>query len=215
MKPSPFALLAALSLAGCASQQLPATHQVTGSITTDAAQAASLISAYRVSQGLSAVEVDSRLNKAAEHQARAVAGQASSAMAASAAGWTISASWAIRPKTSRPGPPRSTAPSTAGRRPPAQQQSADAAGSAIGLARADATGVTAAIGRLCSGNNWRHKLWPRRVGACSSRRPYDISTNPRLLCRRRNDGTLHMGRLRYDLEILACCDFLTPIGQRR
>ena len=55
MKSLSVALLVALSLAGCASQQLPARHEVTGSSTTDAAQAASLISAYRVSRGLSAV----------------------------------------------------------------------------------------------------------------------------------------------------------------
>ena len=73
MKSLSVALLVALSLAGCASQQLPARHEVTGSSTTDAAQAASLISAYRVSRGLSPVAVDSRLNKAAEQQARAVA----------------------------------------------------------------------------------------------------------------------------------------------
>jgi uncharacterized protein YkwD len=74
MKPLSFVLLAALTLAGCAGQALQATHQVTGSSTSDAAQAASLISAYRVSQGLSPVVVDGRLNKAAEYQARAVAG---------------------------------------------------------------------------------------------------------------------------------------------
>ena len=74
MKALSFVLLAALSLAGCAGQALQATHQVTGSSTSDAAQAASLISAYRVSQGLSPVVVDGRLNKAAEYQARAVAG---------------------------------------------------------------------------------------------------------------------------------------------
>lgn len=73
MKALSFVLLAVLAVAGCAGQQLPASHQVTGSTTTDAAQAASLISAYRVSQGLSPVTVDSRLNDAAEHQARAVA----------------------------------------------------------------------------------------------------------------------------------------------
>jgi uncharacterized protein YkwD len=73
MKALSFVFLAVLALAGCAGQQLPAAHQVTGSTTTDAAQAASLISAYRVSQGLSPVTVDSRLNDAAEHQARAVA----------------------------------------------------------------------------------------------------------------------------------------------
>ncbi|WP_244622646.1 CAP domain-containing protein [Microvirga brassicacearum] len=73
MKALSFVFLAVLAVAGCAGQQLPASHQVTGSTTTDAAQAASLISAYRVSQGLSPVTVDSRLNDAAEHQARAVA----------------------------------------------------------------------------------------------------------------------------------------------
>jgi uncharacterized protein YkwD len=73
MKSLSLALLVAVTLAGCASQPLPVNHQVTGSTTTDAAQAATLISAYRVSRGLSPVAVDSRLNSAAEHQARAVA----------------------------------------------------------------------------------------------------------------------------------------------
>ncbi|WP_112662213.1 CAP domain-containing protein [Microvirga flavescens] len=67
--------LAALALAGCASQSsLPTTHKVLASSTKDAYAAANLISAYRASRGLSAVTVDSRLNEAAEHQARVVAG---------------------------------------------------------------------------------------------------------------------------------------------
>lgn len=66
--------LIALALAGCASDSsLTATDKVLASSTTDAAEAARLISAYRVSRGLSPVSVDSNLNKAAEHQARAVA----------------------------------------------------------------------------------------------------------------------------------------------
>lgn len=68
------AVLAALGLAGCAGQSsLTASHKVLSSSTDDAAAAASLISAYRVSQGLSPVTVDPRLNEAAEHQARVVA----------------------------------------------------------------------------------------------------------------------------------------------
>jgi uncharacterized protein YkwD len=73
MKSLSLALLVALAVASCAGQQLSASHQVTGSTSTDAAQAASLISAYRAARGLSAVVVDSRLNSAAEYQARAVA----------------------------------------------------------------------------------------------------------------------------------------------
>jgi uncharacterized protein YkwD len=73
MKVLSFALMMAVTLAGCASQPLSSQHEVTGSTTRDAAEAASLISAYRTSRGLSAVSVDSRLNDAAEHQARVVA----------------------------------------------------------------------------------------------------------------------------------------------
>ncbi len=69
-----FCALIALGLAGCASDaSLKPTSDVLASSTNDAAAAASLISAYRVSKGLSPVTVDTRLNKAAEHQARAVA----------------------------------------------------------------------------------------------------------------------------------------------
>ena len=66
--------LAALTVAGCATEGAlaPATP-VLASSTGDAASAAALISAYRVSRGLSPVTVDSGLNRAAEHQARAVA----------------------------------------------------------------------------------------------------------------------------------------------
>jgi uncharacterized protein YkwD len=64
---------AALLLAGCASE--PAgIYGVTATSTDEASQAAALISAYRVSRGLSPVTPDSRLNQAALHQARAVAG---------------------------------------------------------------------------------------------------------------------------------------------
>jgi uncharacterized protein YkwD len=67
-------LLAALALAGCATESsLTSTHTVLSSSTRDAVAAASIISAYRVSRGLSPVTVDSRLNNAAEHQARVVA----------------------------------------------------------------------------------------------------------------------------------------------
>ncbi|QFU15240.1 CAP domain-containing protein [Microvirga thermotolerans] len=65
-------LLGALALAGCATE-LPRTSEVLTSSTKDAAAAASLISAYRASKGLSPVAVDPRLNEAAEYQARAVA----------------------------------------------------------------------------------------------------------------------------------------------
>ncbi|MBF9196305.1 CAP domain-containing protein [Microvirga terrestris] len=64
----------ALGLAGCAGDSaLTPKDAVLASSTNDAAQAAALISAYRVSKGLSPVTVDPRLNKAAEHQARVVA----------------------------------------------------------------------------------------------------------------------------------------------
>jgi uncharacterized protein YkwD len=65
-------ILAGLALAGCAADPKP-LYAVTGTSTTDAAAAASLISAYRVSRGLSPVSVDPRLNQAAEYQARVVA----------------------------------------------------------------------------------------------------------------------------------------------
>lgn len=65
-------LLLALALAGCATE-LTRENAVLTSSTKDAAQAAALISAYRVSKGLSPVSVDPRLNEAAEYQARAVA----------------------------------------------------------------------------------------------------------------------------------------------
>jgi uncharacterized protein YkwD len=74
MRTVTFCLLAALALAGCATESsLTSQHAVLATSTSDAAAAASLISAYRVSQGLSPVTVDSQLNKAAEHQARVVA----------------------------------------------------------------------------------------------------------------------------------------------
>ena len=69
-----FCALIALGLAGCASESaLTPTSKVLSSSTNDAAAAASLISAYRVSRGLSPVTVDPELNKAAEYQARVVA----------------------------------------------------------------------------------------------------------------------------------------------
>jgi uncharacterized protein YkwD len=64
----------ALVLAGCSYDLAPtAAHSVAGLSTNDAAEAATLISAYRVAHGLPAVAVHPRLNQAAEHQARAVA----------------------------------------------------------------------------------------------------------------------------------------------
>lgn len=66
--------LLALALAGCAGDSaLMGTDAVRSSSTRDAAAAARIISAYRVSKGLSPVTVDSTLNEAAEYQARAVA----------------------------------------------------------------------------------------------------------------------------------------------
>jgi uncharacterized protein YkwD len=63
---------AVLALAGCSSD-LTARYPVTSTSTADAEQAAALISAYRVSKGLSPVTVDRRLNQAALDQAKAVA----------------------------------------------------------------------------------------------------------------------------------------------
>jgi uncharacterized protein YkwD len=64
----------ALALAGCSYDLAPTvSHDVTALSTNDAAEAAALISDYRVAHGLPAVGVDPRLNQAAEHQARAVA----------------------------------------------------------------------------------------------------------------------------------------------
>ena len=64
----------ALALAGCSFDIAPtATDEVKAVSTSEAAAAASLISAYRVAQGLPAVTVDARLNEAAVFQARAVA----------------------------------------------------------------------------------------------------------------------------------------------
>ncbi|MGO4706290.1 CAP domain-containing protein [Microvirga sp. 2MCAF38] len=69
-----FCVLVALALAGCASEMpLTGTHKVLSTSTSEAHAAANLISAYRTSRGLSPVTVDSRLNQAAVHQARAVA----------------------------------------------------------------------------------------------------------------------------------------------
>jgi uncharacterized protein YkwD len=69
-----FCALVALALAGCAVQpSLTGKYTVLSTSTGDAAEAAKIISAYRVSKGLSPVTVDHTLNKAAEHQARTVA----------------------------------------------------------------------------------------------------------------------------------------------
>ena len=88
-----FCVLAALALAGCAGDLgLTENHKVLSTSTTDAAQAAALISAYRTSRGLSPVTVDLRLNEAAEYQARSWQRPESSATAASAAAWISSAS---------------------------------------------------------------------------------------------------------------------------
>src|SRR4051795_10572435 len=59
-------------LGGCASGLVP-KYAVTATSTSEAAEAAALISAYRVSRGLAPVGVDQKLNRAAEQQARAVA----------------------------------------------------------------------------------------------------------------------------------------------
>jgi uncharacterized protein YkwD len=67
-------ILIALGLAGCAGDvSLNGGDAVLASSTNDAAAAARLISAYRVSRGLGLVTVDPKLNEAAEYQARVVA----------------------------------------------------------------------------------------------------------------------------------------------
>jgi uncharacterized protein YkwD len=68
----PACVIAALLLAGCS--LIPtARFAVTESSTREAAEAATLISAYRAAKGLGPVTVDSNLNRAAEQQARTVA----------------------------------------------------------------------------------------------------------------------------------------------
>lgn len=67
-------LLALPLLAGCAGMDFARSpDRPTSASSSDAATAAALISQYRVAKGLSPVTVDAGLNKAAEHQARAVA----------------------------------------------------------------------------------------------------------------------------------------------
>jgi uncharacterized protein YkwD len=69
------ALLAAPLLANCAGDVSPletSAMSMTASV-AEAKAAARLISEYRAAYGLGAVAVDERLNRAAEHQARAVA----------------------------------------------------------------------------------------------------------------------------------------------
>src|SRR5690606_32754415 len=69
MRIASLCVLSALALGGCASgTSLTGTYTVLSSSTDEAAAAASIISAYRVSRGLSPVTVDPRLNRAAEHQ---------------------------------------------------------------------------------------------------------------------------------------------------
>lgn len=69
-----FCALLTLALAGCAGDMsLTGGDAVLSSSTNDAAAAARIISAYRVSKGLGPVTVDSKLNEAAEYQARVVA----------------------------------------------------------------------------------------------------------------------------------------------
>jgi uncharacterized protein YkwD len=75
MRFAPVLLLALLALAACSGPApLTQDYDVTAVSTSEAGAAASMISAYRTAHGLSPVTVDPRLNRAAEHQARAVAG---------------------------------------------------------------------------------------------------------------------------------------------
>ena len=68
-------LLAAPLLANCAGDLSPVetSSMALAASAAEAKTAARLISQYRASHGLGAVAVDERLNRAAEHQARAVA----------------------------------------------------------------------------------------------------------------------------------------------
>jgi uncharacterized protein YkwD len=70
----PLALLLLTLLAQCAGDLARVVPSDKVSVSArDAAQAAALISQYRVAHGLSPVTADGRLNEAAEYQARAVA----------------------------------------------------------------------------------------------------------------------------------------------
>ena len=60
-------------LANCAGEIVETSSSSMVASVSDAQRAARLISQYRASHGLRAVTVDTRLNQAAEHQARAVA----------------------------------------------------------------------------------------------------------------------------------------------
>ena len=62
----------ALALSGCATDPTP-VYGITATSTAEAGEAARIISAYRVAQGLNPVSVDGRLNDAAMHQARVIA----------------------------------------------------------------------------------------------------------------------------------------------
>ena len=66
-------LLSSILLANCAGDLSPTETASLPASTYEAQAAATLISRYRSSQGLGSVTVDGRLNRAAEHQARAVA----------------------------------------------------------------------------------------------------------------------------------------------
>ena len=73
-----FACVAFLALASTGCAFGPSQSYKVAALSTDEAEsAASLISAYRTAHGLSPVAVDRRLNQAAAHQARAVAGAGS------------------------------------------------------------------------------------------------------------------------------------------
>lgn len=66
-------LFGSLLLANCAGDVSETSSTSMMASASEAQRAARLISQYRATHGLSAVTVDARLNRAAEHQARAVA----------------------------------------------------------------------------------------------------------------------------------------------
>ena len=68
-------LLSSMLLANCAADLSPGetSSMSAAASVSDARSAAALISRYRAGYGLGALTVDDRLNRAAEHQARAVA----------------------------------------------------------------------------------------------------------------------------------------------
>jgi uncharacterized protein YkwD len=74
IRPAALLVAASLALSGCAGLFGPAVTRDVSVRTADAPAAAAAISAYRRAHNLPAVRVDPVLTRAAEHQARAMAG---------------------------------------------------------------------------------------------------------------------------------------------